>query len=120
LSSAIDSTSDGFWKCVCEFVCPDPGNVPGCRAVWVACSPDEDKPKSLTRRMAARVFRTKPTADLGGGAIGRDVWLAWQQLDDVLLMLEKGTLRSFKDVLEDIAYARERMEDALHHRDKTP
>lgn len=76
--------------------------------------------RTIAQMLAAMLFIPKRPDDTSHSPIGRDVWIAWQQLDDALRLLEKGTLRGFRDVLEDIADARVQMDVALHERDKTP
>jgi hypothetical protein len=121
VSGVSRATGTGYWQCGCAFVCPRPGALPGCLATWVAYARQPAKrSKSLAQRLAAMLFVPEHPEDTSTGPIGRDVWLAWQQLDDSLRLLEKGTLKGFRDVLEDVAEAREQMECALHKRDRTP
>jgi hypothetical protein len=119
LSATIDPTSDGFWYCPCGLVCEDPAVVPDCRAQWIACAAEQDRPApSIAKRMADRVFGTKPTPEPSKLPIDRDVLAAWQRLDDALGQIEYGSLRGFRAVLDDVADARRGMAEALRVRDK--
>jgi hypothetical protein len=93
--------------------------VPDCRAQWIACAAEQDRPApSIAKRMADRVFGTKPTAGAEQGAHRPRCVAAWQRLDDALGQIEYGSLRGFRAVLDDVADARRGMAEALRVRDK--